>query len=241
MAVHYVSHGATSYLPSLAVAPDDIHGIGYGGVAHNTDEKWDPAGKGLAKYGGKMAGFFAPDNNFNHTNVMKMHGYPPPLAENTPGLVWEVDGTTAVFVSFDGGRYQVNLADAEKGPSLEVGAGPKAQWPGAVQHPLLDIATVSTLSKAGALPEKATSDLEALDTKWNECTSKAWKEGPQKALEAHKGPGPRFSEAEYKQAIAKVKDGCKKHVDDEEKIFLQLTEERLKVRQGLLDKAKAKF
>ena len=242
MAVRYVSRGATSYLPHLTVVPDNIRGFGYGGVGHTTDEKWEPGkGAGLAKYGGKMAGFFMPSNNFNHTNVMKMAGYPPPLADNTPGLVWDVDGTTAVFVAFDGGRYKVSLTGTDKEPSLEVGAGPKAQWPSTVQHPLLDIESVSQLSKAGALPEKATADLEALDTKWNECTKKAWADGPQKALEAHKGPGPRFSEAENKQALAKVKDGCKKHVDDEEKIFLQLTEERLKARQALLDKAKAKF
>ena len=122
-----------------------------------------------------------------------------------------------------------------------MGAGPKAAWPTAVQAPLLDISMVSQLSKAGVLPEKATADLEALDTKWNECTKKAWSSGPQKQLEAHKGPGPRFSEAELKAALAKVKDSCKTHVDDEEKIFVQLTEDRLKTRQALLDKAKAKF
>jgi len=242
MAVHYVSHGATSFLPHLAVVPDNVSGIGYGGVAHQTDEKYEPGkGTGLAKFGGKMGGFFAPDSNFNHTNVMKMAGYPPPLADNTPGVVWEVDGTTAVFVSFDGGRYKVSLSGNDKEPSLEMGAGAKAQWPTTVQHPLLDIESVSQLSKVGAIPPKPTADLEALDTKWNECTKKAWKDGPQKTIEAHKGPGRALSEAEFKAGIQKVKDGCKKHVDDEEKIFLSLTEERLKARQALLDKAKAKF
>ena len=241
MAVHYESRGATSWLPHLEVAPDSIRSIGYGGVGYEADEKWEPGkGTGLAKFGGKMVGFFMPDNNFNHTNVTKMKGYPAPLADNTPGLVWEVDGTTAIFVAFDGGRYKIDLASSEKGPTLEMGAGNKAQWPG-VQHSLLDIGSVSQLSKAGAFPEKATTDLEALDTKWNECTQKAWKDGPQKAMESHKGPGPRFSEAERKAALAKVKDGCKKNVDEEEKIFVQLIEERSKARQALLDKAKAKF
>jgi hypothetical protein len=241
MVVHYVSHGATSWLPHHEPTPDSIRGIGYGGVAHTTDDAFDPGkGAGLAKYGGKIAGFFAPDNSFNHTNVMKMKGYPPPLVDNTPGLVWEVDGTTGIFVAFDGARYKVDLTQMEKGPGLEVGAGAKAQWP-AVQVPLLDIGIASRLAKAGALNAKAVSDLEALDTKWNECTQKAWKDGPQKVLESHKGPGRAMSEGEYKGAIQKVKDGCKKHVDDEEKIFLQLTEERLKARQALLDKAKAKF
>lgn len=242
MAVHYVSHGATSWLPQNEVTPSSIHGIGYGGVAHNTDETWEPGkGAGLMKYGGKLAGFFAPDNTFNHTNVMKMKGYPAPLVDGTPGLVWEVDHTHAVFVAFDGGRHEINLASSEKGPGLEVGAGPKAQWPATVQHSLLDIESASRLSKVGAIAKEPVAELEALDTKWNECTTKAWKDGPQKQLEAHKGPGPRFSEAELKQALAKVKDGCKKHVDDEEKIFVKLVEERLKARQALLDKAKAKF
>jgi hypothetical protein len=241
MIVHYVSQGATSWLPHLEAAPDSIHGIGYGGVAHNTDDKWEPGkGPGLAKYGGKMAGFFEPDNSFNHTNVMKMKGYPAPLADNTPGLVWEVDSSTAIFVAFDGGRYRIDLTQAAKGPGLEIGAGPKASWPTAVQDTLLDISLVSQLSKAGALPEKSTADLEALDTKWNECTQKAWRDGPQKRLDSHKGMGRAMSEAEYKNAIEKVKAGCKKHVVAEEKIFLKLIDERIKTRQALLDKAKAK-
>lgn len=52
---------------------------------------------------------------------------------------------------------------------------------------------------------------------------------------------PVLAEWPGKAAVAKVKDGCKKHVDDEEKIFVQLVEDRLKTRQALLDKAKAKF
>ncbi|MEO7732403.1 MAG: hypothetical protein ABIY55_15645 [Kofleriaceae bacterium] len=242
MVVHYVSQGATSWLPHLEAAPDSIHGIGYGGVAHNTDDKWEPGkGAGLVKYGGKMAGFFEPDNSFNHTNVMRMKGYPAPLVDNTPGLVWEVDSSTAIFVAFDGGRYRIDLTQADKGPALEMGAGAKASWPTAVQDTLLDISMVSQLSKAGALPDKPTEELEALDTRWNDCTQKAWRNGPQKKLESHKGMGRAMSEAEYKAAIEKVKTGCKKHVQDEEKIFVKLIEERTKTRQALLDKAKAKL
>lgn len=241
MGVHYVSQGATSWLPHMEAAPDSIHGIGYGGVAHTTDDVWLPGkGAGLAKYGGKIAGFFEPDNSFNHTNVMKMKGYPAPLADGTPGLIWEVDSSTAIFVAFDGGRYRIDLTQADKGPGIEMGAGPKASWPTAVQDTLLDITTASQLSKAGALPEQATADLEALDTKWNECTQKAWRAGPQQKLESHKGMGRAMSEAEYKNAIEKVKTGCKKHVQAEEKIFVKLIEERIKTRQALLDKAKAK-
>jgi hypothetical protein len=242
MVVHYVSRSATSWLPHMEPAPDSIHGIGYGGVAYNTDDKWQPGkGAGLAKYGGKVAGFFEPDNTFNHTNVMKMKGYPAPLADNTPGLVWEVDSTTAIFVAFDGGRYRIDLTQADKGPGLETGAGPKTGWPATVQETLLDISVASQLSKAGALPEKPIADLEALDTKWNECTQKAWRDGPQKALESHKGLGRAMSEAEYKSAVEKVKNGCKKHVQEEEKIFVKLIEDRIKARQALLDKAKAKL
>lgn len=242
MAVHYVSRSATSWLPSLAPAPDSIRGLGYGGVAHTTDEKWQPGkGAGLAKYGGKLAGFFERDGTFNHTNVMKMKGYPAPLVDGTPGLVWEVDGTTAIFVAFDGGRYRIDLTQADKGPGLEPGAGPKPGWPTAVQDTLLDISSASQLANAGALPAQAIAELEALDTSWNDCTQKAWRDGPQKALESHKGLGRAMSEAEYKAAIEKVKRGCKKHVDAEEKIFVKLIEDRVKTRQGLLDKARAKF
>ena len=43
---------------------------------------------------------------------MKLAGYPVPLAEGTPGLVWDVEGTSAVFVTFDGqSGHRVESAD----------------------------------------------------------------------------------------------------------------------------------
>lgn len=235
MFVHYVSRGQDSWLPRPVPVPDAFSGIEYGAVAHTTDEKWDPsAKKGLVKWGGKLKGFSHARSQGNHMQVMKMAGYPPKLAEGTPGLVWEVDGTTAVLVTLDGGRYTVDLSAADKGQTLEPGAGPEAKWPAPLQAALLDVHWVSSYAKAGAMPKSAIEALEKLDDEWNTCAQKTWK-GADRKIDTR-----AFTEADRKDWEAKVEKTCKKSVDAQEKLFLKLIEERVKERTALYDKAKAR-
>lgn len=235
MFVHYVSRGQDSWLPRPVPVPDAFSGMEYGGVAHNTDEKWDPgAKKGLVKWGGKLKGFSQYASQGNHMQVMKMAGYPGKLADGTPGIVWEVDGTSAVFVTLDGARYTVDLSGADKGQTLEPGAGPEAKWPAPMQAALLDVHWVSSYAKAGAMPQAAIDSLTKLDDEWNACAQKTWK-GAEKKIDSHK-----FTEADRKDWVEKVEKACKKSVDAQEKVFLKLIEDRAKERTALYDKAKAR-
>lgn len=234
MFVRYVARGQDSWLPRPVPVPDAFSGMEYGAVAHQTDEKWDPTAKGLVKWGGKLKGFSQYNSRGNHMQVMKMAGYPPKLADGTPGIVWEVDGTTAVFVTLDGGRYTVDLSGADKGQTLEPGAGPEARWPAPLQAALLDVHWVSSYAKAGAMPQKAIDDLTKLDDQWNECAQKTWK-GAEKKIDSHK-----FTEGDRKEWVLKVERACKKSVDAQEKVFLQLIEARAKERSALHEKAKAR-
>lgn len=233
MFVRYATHEGT-WLPHEVVVPDSVSGVGFGGVAHTTNEPWDKNAKGLAKWGGKARGFSEYDSRGNHLWVMLREGYPPKLAEGTPGLVWEVDGTRAVFVALDGGRYTIDLSAGDKGTSLDVGAGPVTAWPAPVQHALLGYESVSQLSKVGALPQKATDDLLALDAEWNQCAQKTWK-GAERLVDTGK-----MNEALRKDWLKKVDAACDKSVKKLESTLVALIEQRVKDRQALFEKAKAK-
>jgi hypothetical protein len=235
MFVHYQSRGATSWLPSLEPTPDNFSGLSYGGVAHQTDDAWDKTKPGLLKYGGELRGFSEYGSRGNHMQVMIMAGYPLPLAESTPGLVWSTDGPRAIFVSLDGGRYRMDLSGAaDKGPTLALGAGPEAQWPAPLQHPLVDVHFVSSLVKAGVLPQQSIDDLTALDDEWNACAQKTWA-GAQRAVDSQK-----LTEADRKDWAKKVEKACAKSVKKQEAALVTFIEGRNKDRQALFDKAKAR-
>jgi hypothetical protein len=235
MFVHFASHGSKDYLPSLTLVPESFHGIEFGGVARDTDVKWDPTAKGLAKYGGKNEGFSSYETpKGNHMQVMKLAGYPPPLADGTPGLVWDLNGTTATFVTLDGGRYNFDLSNADKGANLDAGAGPQSGWPAPLQHPLLDVAAVSSLAKVGALPQKSIDDLLALDQQWTECAAKQWA-GAQRTVDTG-----RFTEADRKDWVKKARTACASSIKKQEAMLVVLIEARNKDRQALMDKAKAR-
>jgi hypothetical protein len=234
MFVHYASHGAKDSPPRVVVVPSSFQGISFGGVARDTDTPWDPKAKGLAKYGGKNEGFSAYDTpKGNHMQVMKLAGYPPALAEGTPGIVWELNGTTAVFVTLDGARYEIGLT-GEKGPSLDPGAGPQSGWSAPLQSPLLDVSDVSSLAKAGALPQKALDDLLALDQQWTVCAATQWAAAQRAVDTGH------FTEADRKDHVKKARASCAATISKQEAMLVQIVEARLTDRQALWDKAKAR-
>jgi hypothetical protein len=235
MFVHFQSGGTTEHLPRPELVPDTVHGTGFGGVAYETDDKWDPKAKGLAKHGGKNEGFSHYDTpKGNHMQVVHLAGYPAPMADGTPGLVWSVRDSSAVFVTLDGARYAVDLSHSDKGPTLAAGAGPASGWPAFGQAALLDVPGVTSLVKAGALPQKNADDVLALDDAWNQCAAKTWA-GAQRKIDSG-----AFTEADNKDWTKKVRDACTGPVKKQEALLLQIVEARLKDRATLLDKAKAR-
>jgi hypothetical protein len=236
MFVHYRANGGTSFLPRMEHVPQAFSGIGFGGVAYRSDDKWDPArATGLAKHGGVNRGFSEYASQGNHMQVSTLAGYPPPLAERTPGLVWEVQGTVAVFVALDGGRWVVDLSSApNQGPNLLAGAGPESGWPAAVQATLLDVPAVSSLAKAGAAPQAAIDELLKFDDEWNTCAQNTWK-GAEKQVDSGK-----FTEADRKAWARKVEAACKKSLTGQTAALLKLIEARAGERKALHDKAKAR-
>ncbi len=235
MFVHYVSRGQTDWLPHVQVVPASFGAFGFGGVGRTSDEAWDAKAKGLAHYGGKNQGFSHYDTpQGNHMQVLTLQGYAPQLAERTPGLVWELDGTTATFVTLDGDRYQVDLSKSDTGQTLDAGAGQPATWPAAAADALLTVPDVYSLAKAGAIPQKSSDDLIALDTKWTQCAAKVWSGAQRQVDTGH------FNEADRKDYEKKARTTCASIIQLQESMLVKAVEARLKERLDLFGKAKAR-
>jgi hypothetical protein len=237
MFVHYASHGQSDWLPNREVVPQEFSGVEFGGVDYHADELWDPKTKapGLAKFGGRNEGFSdwnAPKGN--HMQVLTLEGYPPKLADGTPGVVWELDGTHATFVALDGGRYRVDLSRAGAGQTLDRGAGPRRAWPPPARDALLTVPDVSSLAKAGAVPQKNADDLIALDREWTKCAAGVWA-GAQYAIETRK-----LTEAHYKDYVKKARSVCASTINKQEALLVAIVQSRLADRMALYAKARAR-
>lgn len=232
MFFRYVVHSEGGWEASLQVTPEGFGGWAYGGVAHAAEDKWQPAtDKGLRKYGGFVRGFTDYESR-GHMQVLEMSGYGKRLASGTPGLVWEVDGGTAVFVTLDGGRYLVSLGQEQI--RLEPGAGSEADWPQPLQHALLDVSSTTALVKVGEVAKTVAETLTQDDEEWWQCTRKVWA-SVQRKIDNYK-----FTEADRKDTVARAERECAGAVKKEEAAFLAVTAARADARAALYEKAKAR-
>lgn len=235
MFVHFDAHGDKDRSPYRRIVPQAFDGISFGGVGYTSEQAWNPKATGLAKYGGRNEGFSDYDTpKGNHMQVMTLEGYKPVLADGTPGLVWEIEGASAVFVTLDGDRYEVGLGQSDKGATLDSGTGPTTSWPAPAQDALLTVHDVSSLAKAGALPQKAADDLFGIDEDWTKCAAGVWA-GAERLIDMN-----QFTEADRKDYEKKARSRCAPFISKQEAMILRIVEARLKDRLALLDKAKAR-
>ncbi len=234
MFVRYVVREQGGWEARLAVVPDSISGVAYGGVGHATEEKWAPdKSTGLRKYGGTVKGF-TDYNAHGHMQVVTLDGYTRKgLASGTPGIIWEIDGTTAAFVTLDGARYTLSLGQPQVG--LEPGAGSEKEWPSPLQHTLLDITEATALVKVGELAKSTETELFAQDDEWFACTRKVWKSVERK-IDSYK-----FTEADRKDTVKRAEATCAAPVKKQEATFLNLVETRAKARAALYEVAKTRL
>ncbi len=234
--------------PYIAGTPSSISGTSFGGGSHRTDEAWDRKRTGLARYGAIIKGYSQPESLGNHLFVQEMEGYPAPLVDNTPGLVWETDGTTVVFVTLDGGRYTVDCGNSavENGAPLEKGAGAPADWPEPLQHSLLGISEVTALAKAGAVPTKLGDDVIAIDDEWNSCAQKVWKRAKRdfdrlKTANIDWSTRSGRQEALIEKWTETARKDCRIAADKLEKSLVQIIEDRNKERLAIYGAARSRF
>jgi hypothetical protein len=230
----YVERDKGGWLPHLDVAPSSVSGPGFGRQRWKTDEAEAAKHKKLAAYGAVIAGYSDAQSQGNHI-IAESKDHRPALASGTPGLVWSVDDNSVTFVSFDGGRYVIDIAQApEKGSPLEPGAGPESAWPKPVQDPFMDYGDVGRLVKLGAAPKSVQDDLEKADNDWNACAQKAWKPANAK-IEVGK-----FKLEDAKALSVKAQTSCRKHLDQFEGTLVAFLDKRKADRAALYDKAKAR-
>ncbi len=145
------------------------HSLGVG--KYPSTKKYDPHAKGILGFGGSIEQH-TPLGERGHLSLVAADGFPKPLAQGTPGLVWEVDGRTAVFVTLDGGRYHIDLSDEDP---FGAGLPPVAKWPKPLQHSLLDDEAIDYLAKANVLPTATKSSVLSHFVAYGDCTEAHWK------------------------------------------------------------------
>lgn len=238
MFVRYKDPGKDGWVGRMVVTPRDVSGASYGGNEYSTDDAELKRHKKLAKHGGLIYGYSSPGTpQGNHIKVrLKDDSSAAKLADNTPGILWDIDGTTVVFVSLDGGRYEFNLEQGSSvtTPVILKGAGPDAAWPKPVTDTFLDMTQISQLEKAGAVPATTMPEIDKIDTAWTTCTAKGW------VAATAKFDTGRLNNGQIKAEIRKLHTACNKHIDKFETVIVKFIEDRAKARAAVFAKAAAR-
>lgn len=233
------------FAPASEFIGDVQQGLGGRLGGFPAPEEWKQDAKGLAKFGGILKGRVAfPDPS--RLRVHNLKGWPPPVVAGTPGMVWMVSGSTVVFVSLDGGRYELSIpSDPTQGMPLENGAGPVASWPAPIQHALVDVDSIRGFAKGHAIPEATAKEIESLDDGWFECVGKLWdatRKQQEKLAASQEGADQKRGKMAglARAAEQKVDKECgpaKKKLEDG---LVKFIENRAKERTSLFEKAKGR-
>jgi hypothetical protein len=270
MIVHFASRGAYEFkwMPASNFIGDADHAGGIWG--YPTKTPWSKTATGAAKYGAIIVAEtsgpskipvyrYVDSSAFEDANllgpgrghrirVLEAEGFPQPMAENTPGLVWAVHDGTVVFVSADGGRYQTILygdtvIKAKGASPFESGPGAVANWPAPLQHSLWNEEALQLAVKGHALPENADASLQNAAKAFRECADKVWDSSKKEATALENDRNATSSKARqlYEKTAQVVRKTCAKHVKEYDDSLTKLVEERDKARKSLFEKFKAKF
>ncbi len=229
MFVRYKKPSQSGWAGRAEVVPSNFSGIGYAGGDFATDDDEANRHKLALKHGMKLIGISSAESDVGNHMLVRRSDKRDELADKTPGLVWEVDGSRVVFITFDGARYVVDLNQSSANDvPIERGAGPQASWPAPLQDTYADITYVSSLVKAGAHPQRTVDELEAVDKEWNDCVAKAWK------------PKRIAKDVSYRAEAVKIHKGCRTVLDKLETTLVKFIDERAIARTALHEKAVAR-
>ena len=229
MFVRYKKPGPNGSVGRAEAVPSSFAGFGYSPGDFGTDDDEANRHKLALKHGMKLIGMSLPESDHANHILVRRSDKRDELADKTPGLIWEIDGSRAVFITFDGARYIVDLSQtsADMVP-IERGAGPEAGWPAPLQDTFADITYVSSLVKAGAHPQTTVDELEAIDKEWNACVVKGWK------------PLRIARDVNVRGEAVKIHKACQKSIDKLETALVKFIDERAALRKALHEKAVAR-
>jgi hypothetical protein len=237
------------WAPASSVIGDIDYGFGGGVLIQGrSDEVWSSKQKGIKKFGIE----FAPSLTYGARGkvyLRNLKGWPPPLAENTPGLVWDVRGQRIVFVTLDGGRYEFSdwAANFQKdGPVLEVGLISEANWPTPLQEEVVEFNIVNMLVKGGALSKQEGDKVTALYDAYVTCPNTLWKMGKEEEDNVRASAQPRDVKSRKLEAIekayeAKANKECAPALAKYEEGLVSFIEQRSKERMELYNSVKTRI
>jgi hypothetical protein len=245
MVVHVTELGskAARWAPASRHIGNVHQGLG-GSVGHApSDDAWDKTKPGLAKFGGVLVPMRSEYGSPNRLHLNTLKGWPPPLAAGTPGILWDVDDGTVVFLTFDGGRYEMSVSE---GKVVEPGPTPQASWPPPLQHALLDVDSIRGFAKGSAMPEKIGKDIEAADDAWWSCMNDQWKKAKAESDKIEASPSSandkwgRLGGVRKSAELAAPKT-CEPKRKELDAALTKLIEGRNVERLSLLERSKAKW
>lgn len=242
MLVHYVwtAEGGARYKPASGKVGDTDYGsAGY----YPSADKWTAASKGLAAHGAKV------EAQNGRPKVHLLKDYKKELPPNTPGLVWNVDGATVVFVTLDGGRYHLDISGnsmtSNGGEPLKAGLPAVSAWPDPIQHALITEEDLRLFDKAKINTGTASADYDKASEGYVGCVAKLNKEEEaevEKLEQANMDWSTRSGKikAVNKKYDAMAADKCGSHLAAAEATILKLVNSRIAERTKIYAKAKAK-
>lgn len=231
------------YAPASKKIGNSIQGLGGTVTGHSTDDKWDPKGTGLAKFGGKLVPMTAHYGDPNRLHLAILNGWTDTPAKGTPGVVWE-GKDQVVFVSVDGGRYELSVPNTDT-DLFEKGAGSPSSWPAPMQHALLDVETMRALAKANISADVG-KEVEAADDAWWACMNDQWKK-TKEALDKNEASSAsandKWGKASgiRKTAELEAPKKCEPTKQKLEKLLTTTIEKRVTERQAVFDVVKKRF
>jgi hypothetical protein len=244
---HVTASGAEKarWAPASPHIGDTHQGLGGAVGLGPADDAWDKGKAGIAKFGGQLVPMRVDYDSPNRLRMHLLKGFPAPLAAGTPGIFWELDGSTVVFVAFDGGRYQIDLPN-DASAVVESGAGPQSGWPAPLQHALFDVDSVRGLAKGKAVPEQIGKDIEAADDGWWSCMNDQWKKAKTDLDKAEAAPTSANDKRGRMVGIRKSAElaapkTCEPKKKALDAALTKFIESRNTERLALFDKAKAQY
>lgn len=231
------------YAPASKKIGNTIQGLGGTVTGYPTDDKFDGKGTGLAKFGGKLIPMQVHYGDPNRLHLHTLAGWSDSPAKGTPGVVWEVKDQL-VFVSVDGGRYELSVPN-EDTDLFEKGAGKPAEWPAPLQHQLLDVETMRAFAKANVQAD-AGKEVEAADDAWWECMNNQWKK-TKETLEKNEASSASANDKWGKESgIRKAAEldapkKCEPTKQKLEKLLVSNIEKRAAERKAIFENVKKRF
>lgn len=240
MFVQFVG-SASRWVPASPMIGISEHSLGVG--KYTAKKKYDPKAKGLEGFGATIDPH-APLGERGRLTLVPLDGFPKPLAHGTPGVIWEVNGSTAVFVTLDGGRYHIALGEEDP---FAAGLPPVADWPKPLQHSLLDDEAIEYFAKAKIMTKATEKSVLSHFAAYGDCTEAHWKEG-ERAMDAldDEMADEKLTWADRQARLRKVarkyRDSveakCKPHIEALEKALLNQIDRRDRERLRLYEATK---